>query len=62
MVAVIDREVGRAIEVGAAAPAGLLRRFVDMHAVIGIGEPDGRRKAGDAGADDMNGFLHQMNA
>ena len=62
MVAVIDREIGRGIEIGAAAAAGLLRRLVDMHAVIGIGEPDGRREAGNAGADNMYGFLHQMNA
>src|SRR5260370_1058691 len=33
MVAVIDGEIGRRIEIGAAAPARLLRRLVQMHLV-----------------------------
>ena len=34
MIAVVDGEVGRGVEIGAAAAAGLLRRLVDMHPVI----------------------------
>ena len=60
MVAVVDGEIGRGVEIGAAAAAGLLRRLVDMHVVIGVREPNGRREAGNAGADDVNGLLHQM--
>ena len=60
MVAVVDGEVGGGVEIGTAAAAGLLRGLVDMHLVIGIGQPHGRGKAGNAGADDMNVFLHQM--
>jgi hypothetical protein len=31
-----------------------------MHPVIGVGQPHGGREAGNAGADDMSVFLHQM--
>ena len=62
MVAVVDGEIGRGVEIGTAAAAGLLRGLVDVHPIIGIRQPHGRRKAGNAGTDDMDGFLHQMNA
>ena len=62
MIAVVDREIGRAVEIGTAAPAGLLRGLVHANLIAGIGQPHGRRKAGNSGADDMNGLLHQMNA
>ena len=62
MIAVVDGEVGRGVEIGAAAAAGLLRRLVDMHLVIRVGQPDGGGEAGNSGADDVDGFLHQMNA
>ena len=60
MIAVVDREIGRGVEIGTAAAAGLLRRLVDVHLVTGIRQPHGRGKAGNAGADDVDGFLHQM--
>ena len=60
MVAVVDGEIGGRVEIGAATAAGLLRGLVDMHPVIGVGQPNGRREAGNAGADDVSGFLHQM--
>ena len=60
MVAVVDGEIGGRVEIGPAAATGLLRSLVDMHPVIGVGEPYGRREAGNAGADDMSVFLHQM--
>ena len=55
-------EIGRSIEIGTAAAADLLRGLVDLHAVSGVGEPHGGRKAGDTGANDMNCLLHQMKA
>ena len=60
MVAVVDGEVGCGVEIGPAAAAGLLRRLVDVHLIIRISQPYGRREAGHAGADDMSVFLHQM--
>ena len=60
MVAVVDGEIGGRVEIGPATAAGLLRGLVDMHPVIGVGQPHGRREAGNAGADDMSVFLHQM--
>ena len=62
MVAVVDGEIGRGVEIGAAAAAGLLRRLVDMHLATGVAQPHGGGKAGDSGADDVNGFWHQMRA
>ena len=62
MIAVIDGEIGRGIEIGPAAAAGLLRGLVDMHLVAGVGEPHRGRQARDSSADDVNGFWHQMKA
>ena len=62
MVAVVDGEIGRSVEIGTAAAAGLLRRLVDMHLQAGIAQPHGRGKAGNPGADDVDGLGHQMKA
>ena len=62
MIAVVDGEVGRGVEIGPAAATGLLRGLVDMHLVIRIGEPHGGRQARNSSADDVNGVLHQMKA
>src|SRR5258708_37664924 len=62
MIAVIDGQVGRRIEIGPAAAAGLLRGFVDMHLEIRIRQPTGYREARTSTAIDMDRFLHQMNA
>ena len=62
MIAVVDGEIGRGVEIGAAAAAGLLRRLVDVHLAAGIAQPHGRGKAGNSGADDVDGFWHQIRA
>jgi hypothetical protein len=62
MVAVVDGEVGRRIEIGPATAAGLLRGLVDMHLEIRIGQPNGGREARNSSADDVNGVWHQINA
>ena len=62
MIAVVDGEVGRRVEIGPAAAAGLLRGLVDMHLEIRIRQPDGGRKARNSSADDVDGLLHQMKA
>jgi predicted transcriptional regulator len=62
MIAVVDGEIGRRIEIGAATAARLLRRLVDLNLVTCIRKPHGGGKAGDSGANDVNGFLHQMKA
>ena len=62
MIAVVDGEVGRRVEIGPAAAAGLLGGLVDMDAVTGIGQPNGRREARNSSADDVDGLLHQMKA
>ncbi len=62
MIAVIDGEVGRCVEIGPATAASLLRGLVQMHLEIGIGQPNRRRKAGNSGADDVDGPLHQIKA
>ena len=54
MIAIVDREVGRRVEIGAAAATRLLRRFVDMHLEVRIGQPDRCRQARDSGADDVD--------
>ena len=58
MIAVIDGEIGRRVEIRPATAARLLRGFVDMHLVIRIGQPNRSRQARNPGADDMNCFLH----
>src|SRR6185312_7703960 len=62
MVAVVDGEVGRRVEIGTATAARGLRGFVKAHEPTGIGEPHGGGKAGDSGADNVNSLLHQMKA
>ena len=62
MIAVIDGQVGRRIEIGPATAAGLLRRLVDMHLEIRICQPNGCRQARNSSADDVNGVWHQINA
>src|SRR6185312_6645288 len=62
MVAVVDGEAGRCVEIGTAAASRGLRGLVHQHAIAGIGEPHGGGKAGDSGADDVNSLLHQMKA
>jgi len=62
MVAVIDSQVGRRVEIRPAAAAGLLRSLVDMHLEIRIRQPNGRREARNSSADDVDRLLHQMNA
>src|SRR3954454_23060311 len=60
MIAVVDGEIGGGVEIGTTAAPGILRRLVDLHVEAGIAEPHGCGKAGDSGADDVNGFGHQM--
>ena len=62
LVAVIDSQVGRRVEIRPAAAAGLLRSLVDMHLEIRIRQPNGRREARNSSADDVDRLLHQMNA
>ena len=62
VVAVVDGQVGRRIEIGTATATRLLRRLVDMDAPIRVRQPHGCREPGNSGADDMNGVLHQMKA
>jgi hypothetical protein len=62
MIAVVDGEVGRRIEIGPAAAAGLLRGLVEIHLEAGIGQPNGCREARDSSANDVDGVLHQMMA
>ena len=37
VIAIVDGEVGRRVEIGAAAAASLLRRLVDMHLEVRVG-------------------------
>ncbi len=60
MIAVVDHQIGGGVEIGSTTTAGGLRRLVDAHPVISVGQPDGRGEAGNAGTDDVSGFLHQM--
>ena len=62
MIAVIDGEIGRRIEIGPAAPARLLRGLVQMHLVICICQANGGREARNSSADNVNCLLHQMKA
>ena len=55
-------EVGRGIVERTTAAAGLRRGLVKVDAIAGIGQLDGGCQTGDAGADDVDGFLHQMKA
>ena len=61
MIAVVDGEIGRGIEIGAAAAAGLLRRLVDMDA-----KPAFASRTAAAGPDTPAPMIwtvfHQMNA
>ncbi|MGY4336233.1 hypothetical protein ACVWW3_001139 [Bradyrhizobium sp. LM2.9] len=62
MIAIVDGEIGGAVEIRTAAAAGVVRRLVHGDLEAGIGEPHGSGKAGNSGADDMSCFLHQMRA
>ncbi|MGY4594044.1 hypothetical protein ACVWXL_001790 [Bradyrhizobium sp. GM22.5] len=62
MVAVVDGEIGGAVEIGTATAAGLLRRFVHGDLEAGIGKSHGDGEAGDSSANDVSCFLHQMRA
>jgi hypothetical protein len=62
MVAVIDSQVGRRVEIRTATAAGLLRSLVDMHPAIRIRQPNGRREARNSSANDVDSVLHQMKA
>jgi hypothetical protein len=62
MIAVIDGQVGRRVEIRPATAASLLRGLVDMHLEILIRQPNGCREARNSGADDVDGLLHQMKA
>ena len=48
--------------IGAAATAGDGGRFVHDHGLAALRELDRGGKAGEAGADDVDGARHQMNA
>ena len=60
MIAIVDSEVGGGVEIRPATAAGGLRGLVDVHAVIGIRQPNGCGETGNAGTDDVGGFPHQM--
>jgi len=62
VIAIVDGEIGRRVEIGPAAAAGLLRGLVDMHPIIRIRQPHGCGKARDSSADDVDGVLHQITA
>ena len=62
MIAVVDGEVGRGVEIGSAATAGHLRSLVEPYAVIRVRQPNGGREARNSSADDVDDLLHQMNA
>ena len=62
MIAVVDGEIGRAVEIGAAAATGLLGRLVHGNLPAAIGEPYSGREAGNSGADNVNCLLHQRKA
>ena len=62
VIAVVDREPALRVVVGAAAPASLLQRLVHDHALAASCEANRSREAGKAGADDVDGARHQMNA
>jgi hypothetical protein len=62
MIAIIDSQVGRRVEIRPAAAASPLRSLVDMHPIIRIRQPNGRRKARNSSADDVDSLLHQMKA
>ena len=60
MIAVVDHQIGGGVKIRTATTAGGLRGLVDAHFVIGVRQPDGGGEAGNAGADDVSGFWHQM--
>jgi hypothetical protein len=62
MVAVVDGQVGRRVEIRPATAAGLLRGLVDMHLDIRIRQPNGGGEARNSSADDVDGVLHQISA
>ena len=62
VIAVVDHKIGRSVVERAAAAAGLRGSLVQVDAFARSGQPDRRCKAGDSGADDVDGSLHQMKA
>ncbi len=63
VIAVVDLDPERAVDIGAAAPAGLAGRLVDDDLGAGIAEAQRRREPGEPGADDMDaGRGHQGGA
>ena len=58
MIAVVDRHVDCGVVIGAAAAAGEGGRLVDHDGAALRGEPHGRGKAGEAGADDVSRSGH----
>ena len=53
MIAVVDRHADRGVVIGAAAAAGEGGRLMDHDGAALRGEPHGRGKAGEAGADNV---------
>ena len=62
MVAVVDGHAEDGVVIGAAASAGERRRFVHDDGFAAQRELDRGGKAGETGADDVDGPRHQMNA
>lgn len=62
MIAVVDGQIGCAVEIRAAAAADLLRRLVHMHDVTSICQTHASRQPGDTGTEDMNRSRHQITA
>ncbi len=60
VIAVVDHQTDRGIEVGTAAAASLPRLLVEDDMAAALGETHRSRKSGDASADDVNRTrLHQ---
>ncbi len=55
MIAVVDRQAQRLVEIGATAAARGLRRLVHDHSKPRLGKAHRRAQARDAGPDDMDG-------
>ena len=62
MIAVVDRHADGEVVVGAAAPAGLRGGLIDMNMNAAPDQPDGSGKAGQPGADDVDGARHHTMA
>lgn len=62
VIAIVDGEVGRGIEIGPAAAAGLLRSLVHAHLEARVGKPHRGREARNPSADNVNVLLHHRKA